>query len=287
MEFFTEPMAKKVPFYRISGDESGHETGFSISREPVQNESLPHRHDHYMICFVEAGETIHLLDFEEHVLEAPAFLFVTPGQIHSVARGGNASVTAIAFNASFPQGMDLNDLEHLFQTPVIRPRREELREIFPYIRLLLHEYEPGRGKETIYAGILGALLAKCERTFHRYHDEKGMEHYHAILQRFIKLIDEKFRKLTQVSQYAGELFLTPGHLNDIVRQITGKSAKSLIDERRILEARRLLYWSGNNVKSIAWELGFEDPAYFARYFKKHTGELPKNFQKRVKNQPQN
>lgn len=287
MEFFTERMAKKVPFYRISPDESGHEADFSISREPVQNESLPHRHDHYMIYFVEAGETVHLLDFEEHALSAPALLFVKPGQIHSVAHAGDAEVTAIAFNASFPPAMDPNDLEHLFQTPVIRPGRDELREIRPYIALLLHEYAPERGKEAIYGGLLIALLAKCERVFHRYHDEKGMEHYHAILRKFIKLIDEKFRKLTQVSQYAGELFLTPGHLNDIVRQVTGKSAKSLVDERRILEARRLLYWSGNNVKSIAWELGFEDPAYFARYFKKHTGELPKNFQMRVKNQPHN
>lgn len=280
-------MARKVPFYRISKGESGEEADFSISRETLQNEHLPHRHDHYMIYFAERGKAVHLLDFQEHAMDAPALLFITPGQIHSVVRAENARATAIAFNASFPLALEIHDLEHLFQTAVVGLNNGELEEIRPYLDLLHTEYEPGEEKRTIIAGLLTAFLAKCELIFHKYHDDKGMERYHSILQKFIRLIDEKFRTLTQVSQYAEELFLTPGHLNDIIRQVTGKSAKSLIDERRILEARRLLYWSGGNVKSVAWELGFEDPAYFARYFKKHTGELPKNFQMRVKNQPHN
>ncbi|HEY0899852.1 MAG TPA: helix-turn-helix domain-containing protein [Sphingobacteriaceae bacterium] len=279
-------MAKKVPFYPISRGDHGKAIDFSIAQQDVHNEELPHRHDHYLIYFVEEGASTHSLDFEEYRVEAPALLFVTPGQIHSVEHAGHSKVTALAFNASFTLGMDINDLEHLFHTSVIRLQAGELAEVHPYIELMQREYSEIRGKEPVLAGLLTAFLAKCELIFHKYHDA-GREHYDGILQQFIILIDENFKTITRVADYADRLFLTAGHLNDIVKQVTGKSAKSFIDQRRILEARRLLYWTGSHVKSIAWELGFEDPAYFARWFKKHTGELPKNFQLRVKNQPHN
>ena len=78
------------------------------------------------------------------------------------------------------------------------------------------------------------------------------------------------------------MHITPGHLNDVIKEVTGKNAKQFIDDRRILEAKRLLYWTEKPVKEIAWELGFDDAAYFTRYYKKETGELPTAFQRTVR-----
>ncbi len=75
------------------------------------------------------------------------------------------------------------------------------------------------------------------------------------------------------------LYVTPGHLNDLIKSVTGKTAKQIIDEKRVVEAKRLLFWGKHSVKEIAGHLNFEDDAYFNRFFKKHTGQTPALFQK--------
>jgi AraC-like DNA-binding protein len=103
-----------------------------------------------------------------------------------------------------------------------------------------------------------------------------------IVRQFKSLIDENFVNSTQVTQYADMLYVTPGHLNDLIKTVTGKTAKQIIDERRILEAKRLLFWGEHSVKEIAGRLNFEDDAYFNRFFKKHTGNTPALFQKQIR-----
>ena len=85
----------------------------------------------------------------------------------------------------------------------------------------------------------------------------------------------------QVTFYAKKLFISAGHLNDTIKKMTGKNAKSFINERRILEAKRLLFWTETSIQEVAWKTGFKDPAYFTRFFKKHTGVLPASFQKQI------
>jgi AraC-like DNA-binding protein len=100
-----------------------------------------------------------------------------------------------------------------------------------------------------------------------------------IVRQFKILIDEHYLDRTQVAQYADMLYVTPGHLNDLIKSVTGKTAKQIIDEKRIIEAKRLLFWDEHSVKEIAGHLNFEDDGYFNRFFKKHTGQTPALFQK--------
>ena len=93
------------------------------------------------------------------------------------------------------------------------------------------------------------------------------------------LTDQHFLDTTQVGKYADMLYVTPGHLNDLIKSMTGKTAKQLIDEKRVMEAKRLLFWGEHSVKEIAHHLNFEDDGYFNRYFKKHTGQTPALFQR--------
>jgi AraC-like DNA-binding protein len=64
--------------------------------------------------------------------------------------------------------------------------------------------------------------------------------------------------------------------------VVGKTAKQIIDERRVTEAKRLLFWNEHTIKEIAWQLNFEDDGYFNRFFKKHTGHTPAVFQKSIR-----
>ncbi|MGI4862854.1 MAG: helix-turn-helix domain-containing protein, partial [Janthinobacterium lividum] len=95
-----------------------------------------------------------------------------------------------------------------------------------------------------------------------------------LLARFTNLLDTHYASLHQVSDYAARLRLRPGVLNEQLRQQSGKTAGTLLHERLVLEARRLLFHTGLSVAEIAFALGFEDPSYFSRFFRRLTGQAP-------------
>ena len=98
-----------------------------------------------------------------------------------------------------------------------------------------------------------------------------------LTRKFKMLVQNNLKIKKSVSDYAKMLNITAGHLNDTVQKDTGKSAGSVIHDRIILEAKRLLYHSPKTVKEIAFELNYEDPSYFTRFFKLHTKSTPEQF----------
>jgi AraC family transcriptional activator of pobA len=94
---------------------------------------------------------------------------------------------------------------------------------------------------------------------------------------FVALVDENFSKHTTLDHYAARLDISTAHLNAICRQMSGRSALQLIHERLILEARRELIYTSMTIKEISELLGFTDPAYFTRFFKRQMGVSPKDF----------
>jgi len=100
--------------------------------------------------------------------------------------------------------------------------------------------------------------------------------------RFKLLLEKNFIEKKAVGEYAAMIGITPGHLNDTVQKDTGKTASEIIHERIILEARRLLYHSEKSVKEIAYALNYDDPSYFVKFFKTHTGSTPEHFRKTIR-----
>lgn len=103
----------------------------------------------------------------------------------------------------------------------------------------------------------------------------------ALGQRFRQLLEQHFRQWHQVSDYANALAMTPDHLNTRLRELTGQSAKALIQQRLMLEARRAAWFSDASLKEIAYNLGFDDPAYFSRLFHRCTGQRFSDFKTRI------
>ncbi|MGV3522605.1 MAG: helix-turn-helix domain-containing protein [Candidatus Sericytochromatia bacterium] len=100
-------------------------------------------------------------------------------------------------------------------------------------------------------------------------------------QRFRHLLNQHYRSWHQVSDYAEALAMTPDHLNARLRELTGQSAKTLIQQRLILEARRAAWFSDASLKEITYSLGFDDPAYFSRLFHRCTGQRFSDFKARI------
>ena len=97
------------------------------------------------------------------------------------------------------------------------------------------------------------------------------------LKQFKDLIEKHFKAWHSVGQYADALNVTSDHLNRVVKSLTGKSAKEHIQDRIVVAAKRMLYFSSASAKEIAYELGFGEPGHFSQFFKKQTSVSPSQF----------
>lgn len=91
------------------------------------------------------------------------------------------------------------------------------------------------------------------------------------------LLDAHFRRQKQTLFYAEQLSLSTKRLNELSKKYFGKTVAQLIHEKIMVEAKRELIYTNRTIKAIALELGFEDVAYFTRYFKRATGLTPQTF----------
>ncbi|MEM9050340.1 MAG: helix-turn-helix domain-containing protein [Pseudomonadota bacterium] len=98
-----------------------------------------------------------------------------------------------------------------------------------------------------------------------------------LMRRFTTLVEENYRAQWQVDTYAAALAVTPTHLTRVCREVTGKAASTLIQDRVMLEARRLLVYTRMRISQIAHALGFSDPAYFTRVFTARVRKTPTAF----------
>jgi AraC-like DNA-binding protein len=98
---------------------------------------------------------------------------------------------------------------------------------------------------------------------------------------FKEQVNKDFKNRHSVNFYADQLHITPGHLNDIVKENLGISAKQYIQNRIFLEAKKLLLYSSLAIYEIAWKLNFQDCSYFVRAFKNRIGCTPQVFRKKT------
>ncbi|MBV6271626.1 helix-turn-helix domain-containing protein [Alcaligenaceae bacterium CGII-47] len=110
---------------------------------------------------------------------------------------------------------------------------------------------------------------------------RGKEHSSKHLGLFTQLIEAHYTEHHQVAYYASRIGITPAHLNVITKMHADKSALRLIHERLLLEARRELIYTTRTINTISYSLGFADPGYFTRFFKRVAGVSPKTFRQQM------
>src|SRR5262249_19001807 len=95
-----------------------------------------------------------------------------------------------------------------------------------------------------------------------------------LVERFRRLVERDYARRHRLADYANELGVSPGHLSALCRSALRESAGRVVRRRIALEARRLLAHSQLTAAQVGFALGFEDPAYFARFFRRETGRAP-------------
>jgi AraC family transcriptional activator of pobA len=108
-------------------------------------------------------------------------------------------------------------------------------------------------------------------------DEKAQEEKFHVIRKFNVLVEANYRREHGVGFYAEQLNKSPKTLSNVFAIYNHKTPLKVIQERILIEAKRLLYYTNQTVKEITFELGFEDAAYFINFFKRHTTVSPQDF----------
>jgi AraC-like DNA-binding protein len=260
---------------------------FWIQRISPDGEQLPdiflepHRKDFYMLVLVKTGDSRHWVDMEPYVLQPQSFYYSAPHQVHVKEELKPVEGMLLCFSEGF---MAIEENRFLIQLPLVRNPHNghELRlsnDEYDYVDDLmgkmLQEYrQQDTWHNDVLLSYLRILLISLSRLYTRRFAETAAVPDRMLLKKYRQLIEIHYREKHEVADYASLLHLTPGHLGDVIRAQSGKTAIAHIHERILLEARRMLYHTDQSIKEIAFALGFEDASYFNRFFKRDAGSTP-------------
>ena len=258
------------------------------SLETYIRETPRHKLTYYDITLIGEGAGRFAIDDHEFEIERNRIFFTAPNQIREWKVDHMPSGMVLIFEEEFlcnffSDALFVQNLSFFGKgtnTPQISITAEQgdyLRNIMVQI-----EHEIYENKET---HLLRALLYQASAWLNNIYQSqcppKDETHFSKSNQ-FRQLVDQHFRQEHSVAFYAGQLCITPGHLNDLVRKESGTTAKQFIINRLTTEAKRLLLYSELPVSEIAWKLGYTDPSYFVRLFRNETGSSPLTFRKQKK-----
>jgi AraC-like DNA-binding protein len=244
----------------------------------------PQRLDFDIVIRIDEGNAIHTVDFTDHELGPGDVLWVRAGQVHQWGRIADIDGPAVLFT---PQVVDDRTTE-LVKTigtstpnhwPAATVEETPVGEVWALLLACGRQRatsDRAQLRDAVLAHAVGALLT--ELALVRPADgATGPVATHEAYVWFRDEIDRRFSEWHQVTHYADRLGYSPRTLNRLARAHTGLSAKQLIDERVILEAKRLLSHGDASVADIAERLGFDDPSNFSAYFRSRAGLTPGAF----------
>jgi AraC-like DNA-binding protein len=239
--------------------------------------SQPHRHNYYEVFFFTKGGGSHFIDFVNYPVANNSVHIVYPGQVHVLNREKESFGAVVHFspdvygatasnNTQLPlvQFLNSNTFLHIENTPT------EQAELNGILEQLKTEYNATKPEGEIVKSYLHILLIKCIRLLDAKH-ENWQEHASGLYNDFRVLAESHFIEQKQPAYYADKLKISERKLNEICKKATGFTVGDYINNRVILEAKRLLCNSHLTAKEVAFYLGFNDPSYFNRFFKIKTG----------------
>lgn len=281
-----------VPIYQLYGYGNVWNTPDPLYCETIADQEKLHNwhvtaHKHinlFQILHIRSGQATIFLDSKKRSIKTNSLVFIPSKVVHEFIfepnSGGHIITITNSLLLNLCEGLNLN--LHINKEPIVINLTDKSYDqyIDQSLQQLNQEYSapftPQRGKllESLLINILVCLERKSNSS-NGTKDQQlpGYEH----LSRYTNLIENNYKLQHSVVWYAKQMGLTAAHLNVIVNNLTGKTALQLIHDRIIIEARRELIYTTRTINIIAEKLGFNDPSYFARFFKRESGKSPKKY----------
>ncbi|GGZ56567.1 AraC family transcriptional regulator [Mesonia mobilis] len=250
--------------------------------------STPHSHNFYLCVIFTKGSGVHEIDFKSYSISPGKVFFLKPGQTHfwkfKTPPNGFIFFHSKEFYEMYYLTHQLSNFPfyYSYQNPPVLELTDSLKGIENKFRELLQEYHETQAfrnlKMVNSINDIYIILTRAYTSTLNLADYASVN-YLKILEQLEQYIEEYYHQEKLPKYYAGLLNITTKHLNRVTKETLNKTTHQLIAERVILEAKRLIVHSQNPLARIAETLGFEDYAYFSRYFKKKTGTSPIDFKK--------
>ena len=247
-----------------------------------------HNNKSFEIIWITRGAGYYWLDMNRAAFQSNQLFFVGPGQVYKLQSFEDMEGYVISFTESFLDPGDQQTgtmYQHsLYQMLAARGgtilNEDLLLDMKDIAERMMKEYNKVQllGTEILqrYFKIFMIYLARqFEASFSAIRQTRNTE----LVQKFLSLLEKKYKTQKMVAEYARELLVTPNYLNEIVKKTTGRSAGHHIRKRIVLEAKRMALYSDSCMKEIAYNLGFADSAHFSKFFKAVTGENFSDFKK--------
>lgn len=273
-----------IPHFALSPGARGGMMIKRLDQNDLQTEhdhKRPHRDDHYLLMFATAGRFQLDLDFHPVTVQAPAVLIIFPGQVHQLKQVEDPGGWAISFDPALLPAAFLNLTERDISGPLSVVFSDGL---YRHLLALLPEMEMLQNhlslpyRTSALQALLNAVLCLILGAYDSGAANPEQQGRAAVIERdFFSLLKHHYKDWKKPSQYADALNITVAHLYDTVKGMTGISVSEHIQQYCMLEARRLLCYSSQSVREIGYQLGYEEPAYFGRLFKKVAGLTPMQF----------
>jgi AraC-like DNA-binding protein len=244
-----------------------------------------HRHDFFFLMVLEKATGKHHVDFTNIPVAANSVTLIRPGQVHELILKKGSKGYLITFGAGYYEKDLLRKIAaqnfHKFNPNLFVPILSIAKNIFEEFTNQEKDFE------RIIMANLDILFIQISRDISKNMEAKKHQNLaeQELLDKLLYHIEHQIHKKKQVTDYAKALHLTSYQLNNTTKKLVGKTCSQLINEQIILASKRLLLATSNQINEIAFKLGYEDPAYFVRFFKRHTNYTPMAFRQHFKKVP--
>ncbi|PUB34347.1 AraC family transcriptional regulator [Elizabethkingia sp. YR214] len=248
-----------------------------------------HHHTYYEIIWVEKGSGVHTIDFVDYHYSGPCLFLLHPRNVHKIQKNTLCSGGVIKFNDQFftndePESKFLlkfavfNDIDVF---PILNLSMIEAKKVKYLFEIIFDETRGGEvPMKTLILSLLKSLLLKIYLIKKESFQIDNVYHPSSIrYQEFQELVERYFKDEHNLSFYSNRLKFSTRTLNEVCKKNSHKTAHQLIKDRLLLEAKRMLSYTDLSIKEIAFQLGFEDSAYFTRFFMVNSKVSPSEFRK--------
>ena len=260
-----------------------------IESDPVQPHEIPHRHSFQEVLWIRSGNGRQVIDDNVLNIRPNSFYLIAKGQIHQFISGIDIDGLLIRFTDNFLPDFPSLTMGH-YQTALFNNisinhtltiAHDEVEGFERLLALMSLEQAAADsvGKYEVLRHLLTAVLIKLVQ-IQKTQFQDGVTAVNSdgvLFQKFTTLLEEQYARNHEVKAYAAALHITPRQLSQITSHYLGTTAKHVIEDRLILEAKRYLTFTNLSVKEIAFSLGYKDPSYFSKTFKKQTGVTPQAY----------
>lgn len=292
-------MATTIPTYALYGEQSGlsWENFFNVERISWRSKELnwrasPHVHDSLIqVLFIQCGQVDVLMNCTRLKATAPCLILVPAQTVHGFNYTPDTEgLTITASQRPLESVLTIlsPDVLKLVHKPCILPLDyfpEEKEAIWDFYYSMMKELRvPMINQMAMCASLFISMFIHLSRLCDlRIEGQQpdGSSRKASQINKFLAIVDQKFRQRLTVNDYSCEMGMSPGHLSRLCRVTLGMSSLDVINMRVIQEAQRELVYTSKTIKQLAAFLGFNDEAYFTRFFHKHAGVSPSQFRERA------